>query len=149
MGISFKTPVICTRPSNFIGRGISPSLLPGYLIKSFKETEDIIKVKLSSSGDRRDYVDIRDACEAILNLSLSKNAIGEIFNISQGKSISNIELLKIFEQKSRKKAKVELLNKDDFFDIFLSNDKIKEFINWEPKYTIEQSIEWCLNNFTN
>lgn len=145
---TYETPVICTRPSNFIGKGISDSLLPGYLASRFNCSENNIKIEISSHEDRRDYIDVRDACEAILELAINKNTIGEVFNISQGRSISNIELIELFEQASKKKAITELQNRNSYFDIYLSNDKIKEFINWEPHLSIKKSIEWCLTNFS-
>ncbi|NHJ48362.1 MAG: NAD(P)-dependent oxidoreductase [Asgard group archaeon] len=138
--------VICTRPTNFIGKGIAPTLLPGYLTHLFQseETEEVI-IDISSKTARRDYVDVRDAAQALIKLCETTSCIGEVFNISSSKSISNEKIIELYGKISKRKFKIQESSKKDDLDISLSNEKIKRYTDWKIKHTIEESITWSLS----
>jgi len=136
--------VVCTRPSNFIGKGISTMLLPGYLIEQFSKPYNKVKIELTSRESVRDYIDIRDVSVALVELSESKVSIGECYNISSSIGITNESLVKLFSKISSKEVSIDEIGETNPLKIYLSNEKIRSNINWQKNYQIEDSIKWCL-----
>ena len=137
--------VICTRPSNFIGKGISSKLFPGFLNSQFLKNESQINIEISSKDSIRDYVDVRDVSKALVKIGETKACIGETFNISSSNGVSNEQLINLYSQISRKKAIIKENRKNDSLKISMSNKKLKSYIDWEIKYQLNESIEWSLN----
>lgn len=135
--------IICTRPSNFIGKGISSQLLPGYLANLFKQNKTEIPIKISSLNTVRDYIDVRDVCDALLGLLNCSKCKNEIFNISSSIGVTNEELIRVFEEVTEKKAIIESQNCDSN-SIVLSNKKLEKLINWSNNFSLKESVNWCL-----
>jgi len=143
---TYGIKVICTRPSNFIGKGITKNLLPGYLTNLFKENKNEIIVEISSKKSVRDYIDVRDVSAALIMLSENKSCIGECFNISSSAGISNEDLIRLFEINSKKKANINEIKNNITSKRTLSNKKLVSFTNWVKTFSIEESINWCIND---
>lgn len=140
----YGVKVICTRPSNFMGKGISSKLFPGLLTKQFLKTGNQINIEISSKDSVRDYIDVRDVTNALVKISETKDCIGESFNISSSKGVSNEQLINLYSQISRKKAFIKEDIKSDSLKISMSNKKLKSYIDWKINYKLNESIEWCL-----
>jgi len=141
---TYGNKVICTRPSNFIGRGIFSKLLPGYLNHVFSSSFNEVVVSVNSLKEVRDFIDVRDVCYALLSLSKNPQLSGEVFNISSQMGTSIFDLIEKYAILSNKKVIIkETCNKDPQV-IWLSNKKIKTTTGWKPKYTLDDSIEWSL-----
>lgn len=141
---SYNLKIICTRPSNFIGKEMTQKLLPGYLTSMFKQSIKNPTIEISSKKGVRDYIDVRDVVDALIKLTNEPKTIGEVFNISSAKGVSNEKLIQIFEEVSGKDATIIEKNPEEYMNIYLSNKKIKEFTNWSPRYSLKNSVEWCL-----
>ncbi len=142
---TYGTNVVCTRPSTYIGKGVSPELLAGYLTDKFLEKKDKIEISITNADDIRDYIDIRDVSCALVELILNPNTSGEIFNVSSKKPISNLELIRKFEKIAKKEAILTYTNPEKTpFMIWQDNTKIKEKIPYELNFSLEDSISWCL-----
>lgn len=94
--------MVCTRPTNFIGKGISKILLPGFLIDQFSKPVNKLKIEITSKEAVRDYIDIRDVSTALVELSESKVSIGGCYNISSSIGITSESLVKLFSKISNK-----------------------------------------------
>jgi len=136
--------VICTRPSNFIGKGLSPILLPSILAEKFSTSENEVQIKISSKESIRDYIDVRDAAQALIKLGESKKSIGKPFNISSSNGVSNESIIEQYSRISKKKANIIDEGTANPIKISLSNKKLKSEIKWDLKYPLEESIKWCL-----
>lgn len=142
---TYGLKVVCTRPSNLIGKSISKKLLPGYLSNEFLSENKKVNINISSLEIERDYIDVRDASNALIKISEEKSCIGNTFNISRSKGTSNGELVEIFEKIAKKEAMITLLKKENEFSISLDNEKIKKYIKWDIEYTLEDSVKWSLS----
>ncbi len=138
--------VVCTRPSSYIGKGLSGNLLVGYLAQKFSSEEKLIDIEMSNSDDERDYIDIRDVASAIVKLQTSNSSTGEIVNISSCDPITNIKLIQKYENITDKEAKIFFTSPDkEPLVINLDNSKIKKLCDFYPEYSIEDSIKWCFS----
>ena len=138
--------IICTRSSSFIGKGVSPQLLSGFLTKKFSADEKRVNIEISNSSDVRDYVDVRDVSNVLLNLLDTQGISGEVFNIAGTKPITNLELINLFENISKKEAQISYSQPDKLpFKIWLDGEKLIEHINFKHEYSIEDSVIWSLS----
>ena len=141
---------LCTmvvRPFQLIGKGVTARLAPGAFAEQLKkcvsEKCDVIKVgNLESS---RDFLDVRDAVEAIW-LLCQKPAPGQIFNLCSERPVKIRELLALMIEISGAQVKVEtdtirLRGKFDVPDIYGSNQKIFQHCGWRPKTLLSDSIK--------
>jgi nucleoside-diphosphate-sugar epimerase len=138
--------VLCTRPGSLVGKGVSTHLLSGFLTEKFKKNEKTIKIEISNSSDVRDYIDVRDTCSAILLLQEMTGITGDVFNISANQLLSNLELIKVYEKISEKRALVTYSQPDrNPTKIWLDNSKLAKCCSFQPKFSIEDSVRWNLS----
>jgi GDP-4-dehydro-6-deoxy-D-mannose reductase len=141
---------LCTmvvRPFQLIGKGISDRLVVGaftnQLIEAGHKGENIIKVgNLESS---RDFLDVKDACRAI-SLLCENPAPGEIFNICSANPIKIVELLDCMKKQINKEIVIrtdpdKLKRQSDVSVVYGSYDKINQHCNWEPEFSLQESVE--------
>ena len=145
--------------------GSSPSGKIGLINKSdhlFKNfSREIIKKRpiLKIYGDNydtkdgsciRDFIHVSDIAEIhykvlekINNLNNSK-----ILNCGYNKGISVLEVAKVFQKQTSKKVKilVSKRRKGDLVKIIASNNKLKKFIKWKPKFNnLNTIVKSCIN----
>ncbi len=138
--------VVCSRPASLVGKGVSNQLLSGFLTEKFKEKEKTIKVEISNSSDVRDYIDVRDTCSALLLLQEMTGITGDVFNISANQPLSNLELIKIYEKISEKRALITYSLPDKVSTkVWLDNSKLAKCSSFRPKFFIEDSVMWNLS----
>lgn len=136
---------VCTRPSSFIGKGISHQLLVGYLTSKFRTASKSIDIEISKATDVRDYIDIRDICQALILLQESPNSAGKIFNLSSSNILTNLELVNLFEKVSGKSATISYTSPESPpSEIFLDSRKMEKMTDFKLQYHIEDSITFCL-----
>ncbi len=102
----------------------------------------------------RDYIHIRDICNAIDKsiLYLIKNTNNNVFNLGSGRAMSNLEVAKYIQLKYGKKNTIKFTHKrkGDAPKLFCSIRKAKKILNWKPNYSdifriIKDEINW--NNY--
>jgi len=140
---TYGLKVVCTRPSNFIGKGLS-KLLTGFLTEQFSKPDEKIKLEITSKEAVRDYIDVRDVSRALIELSELKASIGECYNISSSTGITTEYLINLYSKISKKEISINEKGKTNPLKIYLSNEKLKSNINWRQNYQLEDSIKWCL-----
>lgn len=155
----FDIHTVLLRLFNHTGPGQSDTFVLGSFSKQLAEMklglrEPIIKV--GNLEAKRDFIDIRDVCEAY-NMVSNDDSIGEAYNVCSGNEYKIKDLLQTLIKISGLDVKVEIdsarLRKVDIPTFFGSYKKIKDKFKWEPHISIEQTLQdmfdWWIENLRN
>jgi len=143
-------------PSNKIGQINSYDLL----FKNLASATLNIKPKINIYGNNyktkdgtciRDFIHVSDLAlvhEKLLN-KINKIKKSIILNVGYGIGTTVLEVAKSFEKYSKKTIKINFLprRKADLKQIIADNKKIKQYLNWSPRYNklstmVKSSINW-------
>jgi len=72
----------------------------------------------------------------------------KILNCGYGRGISVLEVAKAFQKQTSKKVEilVSKSRKGDLVKIIASNNKLKKFIRWKPKFNnLNKIVKSCIN----
>jgi len=103
----------------------------------------------------RDFIHVSDIAEIhyLILEKIAKLKISKILNCGYNKGTSVIEVAKEFKKQSSKKVDIIYTKRrnDDLVKIIASNDKLKKFIKWRPKFSnlkkiVKSCIIWEKNN---
>jgi len=144
--------VTIVRPSNAYGKEQKPFTGQGFIATAMglmlKEEEIPL---FGEQGTIRDYVHVSDVASGIIAAAtLGKS--GEIYNVSSGVGLSNIEVLKEIEKAAElygKSVRLRFLPKREF-DVpvsILSHQKLSEYTGWSPKISFEDGISSMWHHF--
>ena len=145
--------------------GSSPSGKIGLINKSdhlFKNfSREIIKKKpiLKIYGNNydtkdgsciRDFIHVSDIAEIHYKVLQKINKLNnsKILNCGYNRGISVLEVAKAFKKQTSKKVEILVLKrrKGDLVKIIASNNKLKKFIKWKPKFNnLNTIVESCIN----
>ena len=145
--------------------GSSPSGKIGLINKSdhlFKNfSREIIKKKpiLKIYGNNydtkdgsciRDFIHVSDIAEIHYKVleKINKLNNSKILNCGYNKGISVLEVAKAFKKQTSKKVEilVSKSRKGDLVKIIASNNKLKKFIKWKPKFNnLNKIVKSCIN----
>lgn len=112
-----------------------------------------LKIPIYGSGKNvRDWIYVRDHCDAI-NRIMNKGKSGEIYNISSGKELSNIEIVgNILRLLNKPVELIEFVEDRPGHDVrySLNSSKIKRELDWNPKYefseALKETVDWYIDN---
>ena len=111
------------------------------------------EILLGNLNDYRDYIYVDDAVSA---LSLLNNTVlpleNNIYNIGTSKPNCVNDILKAIEKSTNKKLNIKTENSRMRFDENVSEiSDIKKImkLGWEPKFSLEQGLKICTENFKN
>ncbi len=151
-GTSFKLPFVIIRPFNNYGpKQHLEKLIPRF-ITSIDRNE---RINIHGNGKAmRDYIHVRDTCDAIYKLIKSKKKkIGEIFNIGSGEKISINEIAnKLFKLAKKKRIlKHNIFDRPGQVDLHWCNyKKFSRRFGWKPKIKfndgLRETFQWYLSN---
>ena len=148
---SFNMPITIVRPFNTYGpRQSARAIIPTIITQVLSGAREI---KLGSLTPTRDFNYVKDTAKAFFMIAESDNVIGEEINISTQKEISIgdtantiIRLLnadvKIVTDDVRVRPSKSEVNR-----LLGSNDKIRELVNWHPKYSFEEGLQETITWF--
>jgi GDP-4-dehydro-6-deoxy-D-mannose reductase len=139
--------IVMTRSFNHIGPFQKDIfVLPSFVKQLVQFKKNAMKNNELVTGDTtiiRDFIDVRDVVTAYY-LLLTKGEKGEVYNVCSGKGWSLKEIIdiisKILEIKVYSRQDASLFRPNDNNIIIGSNEKLKNKLQWEAKYTIEQSL---------
>lgn len=147
---TYGLDAIITRCTNNFGPYQFPEkLIPKTIIRASMN----LNVPIYGSGKNiRDWIYVVDHCEA-LSIILEKGRTGEIYNISSGNELENIEVIKkVLKFMGKDESLIEFVEDRPGHDIRYSLDssKIKSELGWRPKYAFEdalkRTVRWYLQN---
>ncbi|MCW3980133.1 MAG: dTDP-glucose 4,6-dehydratase [Candidatus Bathyarchaeota archaeon] len=145
---SLKTNI--TRCTNNYGPYQFPEkFIPKIIIRALKN----LQIPLYGSGENiRDWLYVKDHCQAI-DLVLSKGQPGEIYNISAGNELSNMQVAKkTLALMDKPESLVTFVEDRPGHDLRYSLDskKIRSELDWKPKFQFEKglkaTVDWYINS---
>jgi dTDP-glucose 4,6-dehydratase len=137
----------CT--NNFGPYQLPEKLIPKTIIRALRD----LPIPIYGSGTNiRDWIFVHDHCEAI-DAVLQEGKAGEVYNVSAGNEISNIEIVKkILVLLHKPESLITFVEDRPGHDIRYSLDstKARSALRWQPKYSFTQSLEstvqWYVEN---
>jgi len=142
--------VNCGNSTNNFGPYQFPEkLIPKTIIRASMN----LKVPVyGSGGNVRDWIYVLDHCEA-LEVVLEGGEAGEIYNISGGNELKNIEVVRrILKLMGRDESLIEFVEDRPGHDVRYSLDssKIRSELGWRPRFSFDESlretVKWYLEN---
>jgi CDP-glucose 4,6-dehydratase len=146
---TYGLPVCVTRCGNFYGGGDLNfnRIIPGTIRSIFNNEAPIIR---SDGTLIRDYIYIKDGVYAYMLLAEKMRELdiaGEAFNFSNENKFTVKNITEKIIQVMNFDLKPVILNevKNEILHQYLSANKAKTILNWEPKYTIEEGLKETIN----
>jgi dTDP-glucose 4,6-dehydratase len=139
-----------TRCTNNFGPYQFPEkLIPKTIIRAYRD----LQVPVYGKGTNvRDWIYVLDHCEAVFRV-LDKGKPGEIYNVSSGNEVSNIELVKqILRLLGKKESLITFVEDRPGHDLrySLNSSKIRAELGWNPKHTfksaLNETVNWYIKN---
>jgi len=147
---TYDLNIVITRCTNNYG----PYQFPEKLIpKTTIRTLLGLSVPIYGKGSNiRDWTYVLDFCEAI-DLILNKGRSGEIYNVSAGNELTNVNIVKmILKIMHKPESTLTFVEDRPGHDIRYSLDssKLRNELDWSPKHSFEQALKttvnWYMNN---
>ncbi len=111
------------------------------------------KIELYNSGENyRDFTYIDDVVNFLMILLEFKNKTKySVYNLGNSNPVKIIDLLKMIENITGKKSKINLLekNKEDNFATFANINRIKSEFNFVPNWTIKDGLQSFVSWYKN
>jgi NAD dependent epimerase/dehydratase len=149
---SFELPVTIVRPFNTYGpRQSARAVIPTIISQLLNGTEEI---KLGDISPTRDLLFVKDTVNGFIKIAQCEDLIGHEVNIATQSEISIGSLAQLIINKINPDAKIvtDTLRirpeKSEVFRLFGSNEKLKSYTDWEPKYSLEEGLEETINWFS-
>jgi len=147
---SFDLPLTIVRPFNTYGpRQSARAVIPTIITQLLNGMQEI---KLGDITPTRDLLYVKDTVNGFVEIAKSDALIGQEVNIATQSEITIGELAQEMINQINPKAIITSDDqrlrpaKSEVFRLFGSNEKLKQYTNWEQKHTlaqgIAQTIEW-------
>lgn len=150
---SFNLPVSIVRPFNTYGpRQSARAVIPTIILQLLSGKD---KIELGSLTPTRDFNYVKDTANGFIEIAKSDRSIGEEINIATQSEISIGQLAEELIRQINPSAKIicdeQRLRpgKSEVNRLLGSNEKIKGFTKWKPKYTFEQGLAETIEFFKN
>ena len=147
---TYRLNASITRCTNNFGPCQLPEkLIPKTIIRALRD----LRLPIYGKGTNiRDWIHVADHCKAV-GMVLKSGKAGEIYNISAGNEITNIELVKkILTYLKKPESLLTFVEDRPGHDVRYSLDskKIQAELSWKPTENFEDAltstVEWYLNN---
>ena len=145
---TYKIPLSIVRMGNIYGPGDLNynRIIPGTIKSRLLHKKPIIR---SDGLYVREYFYVDDAVNANLELAkavLNKKFWGEAFNFSSGEQYTVIDIVKKILAIMNSTLEPAILNeaKNEIKEQFLSIEKAKRLLNWQPIYTTEEGLRYTI-----
>ena len=144
-----RLPITVVRPFNYTGIGQSPSYVVPKIIDTFRHRKP--EICLGNVSVWRDFSDVRDISRWYTEI-IKKNIVNHTINFCSGKIISLKEIIRICEQITKYKIKLnvdtKLQRKNELVQLQGDRALLQSLLGPESNqiYTIEDTINWMLCN---
>lgn len=150
-GITSSFDVIVARPFNHIGPGQRPDFVVPSMAKQIIDSDQYpICVMVGDVDITRDFLDVRDVVHAYFKLLSSGNR-GTVYNVCSGKERLVRDIAQSMATLSGKT--IELIRDSARFRVADqrrvcgSNDRICADTGWQPRYTLDETLQDVLQSF--
>jgi NAD dependent epimerase/dehydratase len=148
---SFNLPTTIVRPFNTYGpRQSARAVIPTIISQLLAGNNEI---KLGDLTPTRDLLYVKDTVDAFTAIAECDDLIGHEVNIATQSEISIGELANELIRQINPGAKIitdEIRlrpDKSEVFRLFGSNEKLKQYTSWKPKYTLESGLKATIDWF--
>ena len=139
--------IVASRSFNHTGPAQLESFILPKLAKGFVEAQKsgntIVEFELGDIDSKRDFLDVRDVCEAY-RILLEEPTNHNIYNVCSSRSFSVREIIAILEKRTGKKAKITVnpnfINSNERKIILGDNRRIMKDTSWKPVIPFEQTV---------
>ena len=147
---TFGLNVSITRCTNNFGPCQLPEkLIPKTIIRALRN----LSIPIYGKGANiRDWIFVLDHCAAV-EAVLEKGVAGEVYNVSAGNEIANIEIVKkILGSLNKPESLITFVEDRPGHDSRYSLDsaKLKAQLGWQPKFlfqdALESTVQWYVEN---
>jgi len=146
---TYDLDIIITRCTNNFGQYQFPEkLIPKTIIRAMMD----LKIPIYGSGmNVRDWIYVYDHCEAV-DIVMRRGKSGEIYNISSGNELTNIEVVRrVLELMGKPLSLIEHVEDRPGHDLRYSLDSTKiRSLGWRPRHdfdgALRSTIEWYIEN---
>lgn len=148
---TFDYPTVVVRPFNSYGprshhEGDSGEVIPKFMLRSLAGKPMVV---FGDGSQTRDFTYVADTARGMLLAGMSDKAVGETFNLGQGKEITILELADTIKQiLNLPDAAVEHIEDrpGDVLRLFADSSFAREMIGFEPQVSLKEGItklkEW-------
>jgi len=142
----YDLPMAIVRPFNHTGRGQSPDFIIPKIIQAIKNKKH--EIELGNLAVTRALLDVRDVVAIYIKL-MEQFPDGKIFNIAGGKGYKISDIIHLIQETTgislRIKTTESLLRKNEITKLVGDGTALKETYNWQPAYSIKETLEWLLS----
>jgi CDP-glucose 4,6-dehydratase len=154
---TYRLPIVVGRCGNIFGGGDLnwSRIVPGTIQSFYHAVAPLIR---SDGTLTRDYLFVEDAVDAYLKMAErmeEKGVKGDAFNFGPNRPYSVLEIVAMIQKLMNVphlQPKILAIAKAEIAHQFLSSEKAKNLLGWEPHFSIEeglnQTIEWYENYFS-
>lgn len=101
---NYVFPAMVVRPGNLYGPGQNPTKFIPYVIEQLKSNKPL---NVTPCEQKRDFIHVNDFVEAITRILVNySKCVGEIVNISSGKSIALKDIIEKYKKKFNSKSQI-------------------------------------------
>ena len=102
------------------------------------------KLDMTKGEQKREYIHVDDAVDALIIVAHSKKAKGELLNIGSGASYPIREIVALIKTLTRSKGAVHFgaipYRTNEVWDMRLDSSKLKKITGWKPKISLEDGL---------
>ncbi|MFQ5866768.1 MAG: NAD-dependent epimerase/dehydratase family protein [bacterium] len=143
-----KLPIIIARFFNTVGprqTGRYGMVVPRFINQALKNEP------ITVYGDGRQircFAHVKDVVKAVIDLSNTSKAIGEIFNIGTDEEISIEDLAKKIKNRADSSSEIKYITYDEAYEAGFEDmairvpclEKIRKYIDYQPHYSLEEIL---------
>lgn len=152
-----RLPVVIVRCFNTVGprqTGQYGMVLPKFIKAALLDQPLIV---YGSGKQTRCFADVSDVINAFVKLMDKPECQGEVFNVGTTESISIENLAQKVKTLCNSKSRIEYMSYEDAFEEGFEDmmnrmpslEKIRQFIGYEPQYTLDEIIKRMLDYYEN
>ena len=152
-----RLPVVIVRCFNTVGprqTGQYGMVLPKFIKAALLDQPLVV---YGSGKQTRCFADVSDVTDAFVKLMNTPECEGEIFNVGTTESISINDLAQKVKSICRSKSRIDYMSYEEAFEEGFEDmmnrkpslDKIRRFIGYDPKYSLDDIIKRMIEYYEN
>ena len=143
---TYGLPVSILRCTNNFGPFQFPEkFIPKIIIRALLDKQ----IPIYGDGSQiRDWIYVKDFCEVISHIIDRKAAAEEIYNVSAGNEVPNVEIAKRILKLLKKPTElIQFVEDRPGHDIrySLNSDTMRECFGWKPRHTLNDALKLTVN----